>query len=140
MRPHEAPSAPSHGLGAAEHLLQASPPKCVVGSSVTDLARNSLVQSATKYLSIQQIEYCHCTVLKHPDAAINNLLSLIKDLGGPLREYREFLEGALWQFLAGLLGLRLGPWGRTDGIKWWGKAVAFNCLHRLTGFILSELC
>ena len=57
------------------------------------------------------------------------------------REYREFLAGALWPSLtlSGLLGLRLGPWGRTDGIKWLGKVVAFSCLFlSQIGCILTE--
>ena len=35
----------------------------------------------------------------------------------------------------------MGPWGRTDGIKWWGRAAAFGCL---TGgkivFVMAERC
>ena len=71
------------------------------------------------------------------------LLSLIIDLGGSLREYGEFLGGALWPFLtsSGVLGVRLMPWGRTDGIKWKRKVVAFSCLIlSQIGLILAELC
>ena len=49
----------------------------------------------------------------------------------------------LWPFLAlsGLPGLRLEPGGRTVGIKWRGKAMAFCCLtRRKIGLILTELC
>ena len=56
---------------------------------------------------------------------------------------REFLEETLWLFLAlfGLLGLRFGPWGGTDGIRCWGKVVAFSCLILSEiGLILAELC
>ena len=60
-----------------------------------------------------------------------------------LRECREFPKRALGLFLAlsGILGLRLGPWGRTNGIKWWGKVVALSCLIlSQIGLILTELC
>ena len=70
------------------------------------------------------------------------LVSLEKDWGsfkGNLGNTRTGLFGQFWPYLA--LGLRLGPSGRTDGIKWWGKAVAFSCLTRgKIGIILTELC
>ena len=75
------------------------------------------------------------------------LLSLEIDLGGSfgvlLIEYREFPEGALWLLLAlsGVLGVRLGPLGGTDGIRWLGKLVAFSCLILIQiGLILTQLC
>ena len=57
--------------------------------------------------------------------------------------YKEFLEGALWLFLAlsGLLGLRLGLKGVVVGIRWWGKVVAFSCLIlSQIVLILAKLC
>ena len=75
--------------------------------------------------------------MEHP------LFSLKMDRGVLSREYRAYQEGALVLFLAffGLLGLRLGPWGRTDGIQCLGEAVAYRCLTRgKIGFVLTELC
>ena len=64
-------------------------------------------------------------------------------LGSFLREYMEFLEGALWPFLAlsGVLGLRLRLWAPLFLIRWWGEMVAFSCLIlSQIGLILAELC
>ena len=44
--------------------------------------------------------------------------------------------GLIWY-----LGLRLWPWGRTDGIEWLAKAVALSCfILGKIGFVLTELC